>query len=58
MLLYYVYYWKISNFNMKGNKNMLGKDIEEIKSKFNKLVYVKMDEIFEIKFGFKVVWIV
>jgi|TARA_B100001063_G_scaffold241638_1_gene268905 hypothetical protein len=41
---------------MKGNKNMSGKDIEEIKSKFNKSAHAKTDEIFEIKLGSKVVW--
>jgi|MDTG01.1.fsa_nt_gb hypothetical protein len=53
---YHVHYRKISNPNMKGNKNMSGKDIEEIKSKFNKSAHAKTDEIFEIKLGSKVVW--
>lgn len=35
---------------------MSGKDIEDIKTKFNKSGHAKTDAIFEIKLGSKVIW--
>ena len=53
---YTVRYHKIDKPHITGNKSMSGKDIEDIKTKFNKSGHAKTDAIFEIKLGSKVVW--